>query len=57
MPLYVNDEKEGREHSPRFIVEVSIKGINKTQGFGQSKKSAEADAANKLLKIIERNIN
>ena len=57
MPLYSNYEKEGPDHSPKFKVEVSIKGINKTQGLGQSKKSAEADAANKLLKIIERNSN
>ena len=57
MPLYSNYEKEGPDHSPKFTVEVSIKGINKIQGLGQSKKSAEADAANKLLKIIERNSN
>ncbi len=57
MPLYSNYEKEGPDHSPKFTVEVSIKGINKVQGLGQSKKSAEADAANKLLKIIERNSN
>ena len=57
MPLYSNYEKEGPDHSPKFTVEVSIKGINKIQGLGQSKKSAEADAANKLLKIIERNNN
>ena len=47
MPLYSNYEKEGPDHSPKFTVEVSIKGINKIQGLGQSKKSAEADAANK----------
>ena len=57
MPLYSNYEKEGPDHSPKFTVEVSIKGINKIQGLGQSKKSAEADAANKLLRIIERNNN
>ena len=57
MPLYSNYEKEGPDHSPKFTVEVSIKGINKIQGLGKSKKSAEADAANKLLKIIERNSN
>ena len=57
MPLYSNYEKEGPDHSPKFTVEVSIKGINKIQGLGQSKKSAEADAADKLLKIIERNSN
>jgi ribonuclease-3 len=57
MPLYSNYEKEGPDHSPKYSVEVSIKGINKAQGLGHSKKSAEADAANKLLKIIERNIN
>ena len=57
MPLYSNYEKEGPDHSPKFSVEVSIKGINKTQGLGQSKKSAEADGADKLLKIIESNGN
>ena len=57
MPLYSNYEKEGPDHSPKFTVEVSIKGINKIQGLGKSKKSAEANAANKLLKIIERNNN
>ena len=29
MPLYSNYEKEGPDHSPKFTVEVSIKGINK----------------------------
>ena len=57
MPLYSNYVKEGPDHSPKFSVEVSIKGINKTQGLGQSKKSAEADGADKLLKIIESNGN
>ena len=57
MPVYSNYIKEGPDHSPIFKVKVSIKGLNKSQGIGASKKSAEIDAASKLLRIIERNSN
>ena len=57
MPVYSNYIKEGPDHSPIFKVKVSIKGLNKSQGIGVSKKSAEIDAASKLLRIIERNSN
>ena len=57
MPVYSNYIKEGPDHSPVFKVKVSIKGLNKSQGIGVSKKSAEIDAASKLLRIIERNSN
>ena len=57
MPVYSNYIKEGPDHSPVFKVKVSIKGLNKSQGIGASKKSAEIDAATKLLSIIERNSN
>ena len=55
MPVYSNYIKEGPDHSPVFKVKVSIKGLNKSQGMGVSKKSAEIDAASKLLRIIESN--
>ena len=57
MPVYSNYIKEGPDHSPIFKVKVSIKGLNKSQGIGVSKKSAEIDAASKLLRIIESNSN
>ena len=57
MPVYSDYIKEGPDHSPIFKVKVSIKGLNKSQGIGVSKKSAEIDAASKLLRIIERNSN
>ena len=57
MPVYSNYIKEGPDHSPVFKVKVSIKGLNKSQGIGVSKKSAEIDAASKLLRIIESNSN
>jgi ribonuclease-3 len=57
MPVYSNYVKEGPDHSPKFMVNVSIKGINNSRGIGVSKKTAERDAAFKLLKVIERNIN
>ena len=57
MPVYSNYIKEGPDHSPIFKVKVSIKGLNKSQGIGVSKKSAEIDAASKLLRIIESDSN
>tara|TARA_B100000700_G_scaffold307916_1_gene384948 strand:- start:191 stop:871 length:681 start_codon:yes stop_codon:yes gene_type:complete len=57
MPVYSNYIKQGPDHSPIFKVKVSIKGLNKSQGIGVSKKSAEIDAASKLLRIIESNSN
>ena len=57
MPVYSNYVKEGPDHSPKFIVNVSIKGINNSQGEGYSKKTAERNAAFKLLKVIESNIS
>lgn len=57
MPEYSNYDKTGPDHSPSFSVKVSIKGISNSQGAGNSKKLAEADAAYKLLKVIEGNNN
>lgn len=53
MPIYSDYIKIGPDHSPIFKVKVSIKGLDNSQGSGISKKSAEIDAASKLLAIIK----
>jgi dsRNA-specific ribonuclease len=53
MPIYSDYIKIGPDHSPIFKVKVSIKGLDNSHGSGISKKSAEIDAASKLLTIIK----
>ncbi len=51
-PVYEIVKKEGSEHQPVFLVEVSIEDIGEQQGKGRTKKLAEQDAAAKMLKIL-----
>lgn len=50
-PKYA-EEKTGEDHAPTFFATVSAKGKSAT-GQGKSKKDAKADAAKKLLEILE----
>lgn len=48
-PVYTLISREGPDHAPRFIVEVSVAGLAPARGEGGSKREAEQDAAARLL--------
>ncbi len=48
-PVYKLVGREGPDHAPRFIVEVTIKGEGAAVGEGNSKREAEQAAAGTLL--------
>jgi ribonuclease-3 len=52
-PGYTVIEENGPDHDKFFIIEVSINDQQKAQGEGKSKKKAEQNAAQNLLKIIQ----
>jgi len=49
LPRYVEVERLGPDHAPRFTAEVSIKGKKAARGEGASKRAAEQAAAAALL--------
>jgi ribonuclease III len=49
LPTYVEVERTGPDHAPRFTSEVHIKGRPPARGEGASKRSAEQAAAMALL--------
>lgn len=51
-PCYVVIESSGPAHAPRFIMEVRVEGFDFLQGEGSSKRLAEQDAAQHMLKVI-----
>jgi len=51
-PQYRLAGREGPDHSPRFKVEVSVRGVAPETGEGGSKREAEQDAAKKMLDKI-----
>ena len=53
LPTYKLISSTGPKHRPKFIVSVRTKGTKSFEGSGDSKKSAEQDAAKKLLENIE----
>jgi ribonuclease-3 len=53
LPIYKLISSTGPKHRPKFIVLVRTKGTKSFEGSGDSKKSAEQDAAKKLLENIE----
>ena len=55
LPAYHLLSSKGPKHSPIFKISVIIDGSKQFIGHGKSKKQAQQDAANKLLKSI--NIN
>ena len=52
LPKYIFSKKTGPQHRPLFKTEVQIPNSKKVIGIGSSKKSAQQDAANKLLKHL-----
>lgn len=52
-PLYKLIEESGPDHDKFFIIEASINDEQKSTGEGRSKKLAEQNAAQNLIKIIE----
>lgn len=52
LPYYKLISNTGPRHSPIFTVAVKLKTSKFVQGHGSSKKSAEQDAAGKLLKLL-----
>lgn len=53
MPQYKIVRREGSEHNPLFVVEVSINN-NKALGEGHNKKQAEFAAAQSLLELVQK---
>ncbi|MDQ8697891.1 ribonuclease III [Hyphomicrobium sp. LHD-15] len=49
LPAYVEVERTGPDHAPRFTSEVRIKGKAPARGEGASKRAAEQAAATALL--------
>jgi len=49
LPDYVEIERSGPDHAPRFISEVRINGCKPARGEGSSKRAAEQAAAMALL--------
>jgi ribonuclease-3 len=48
-PVYELTGRDGPDHAPRFVVQVSLKGQEPETGEGGSKREAEQDAAKKML--------
>ncbi len=53
LPKYIFSKKTGPQHRPIFKTEVQIPNSKKIIGIGSSKKKAQQNAANKLLKILD----
>ncbi|USG59810.1 ribonuclease III [Sneathiella marina] len=52
-PVYTVVEETGPDHAPRFKVDVRLKGLDPFEGMGTSKRSAEQQAAEKMLKDLQ----
>ncbi|HKD20555.1 MAG TPA: ribonuclease III [Rhizomicrobium sp.] len=53
-PVYKLVGREGPDHAPRFVVEVTIKSEGSATGEGNSKREAEQAAARTLLARVDR---
>ena len=53
LPKYAFFKKSGPHHNPLFKTEVEIPGSKKISGEGYSKKSAQQNAAEKLIKLLK----
>ncbi|MGB8362958.1 MAG: ribonuclease III [Rhizomicrobium sp.] len=54
-PVYRLAAREGPDHAPRFVVEVSVSGHGSEIGEGNSKREAEQAAAQAMLARVGRN--
>ncbi|MCR9212437.1 MAG: ribonuclease III [Proteobacteria bacterium] len=52
-PVYHVVEETGPDHDPRFVIEVTVDGLQGCKGEGSSKRMAEQAAAEKLLKGLQ----
>jgi ribonuclease III, bacterial len=52
LPKYIFFKKTGPQHRPLFKTEVQIPNSKKIVGVGSSKKNAQQNAAEKLIKIL-----
>ena len=53
LPKYTFYKATGPQHNPSFKTEVTIPNSKKTLGTGSSKKNAQQNAANKLIKLLK----
>jgi ribonuclease III len=53
LPKYTFHKKTGPQHKPLFKTEVHLPNSKKASGTGSSKKKAQQNAADKLLKILK----
>ncbi len=53
LPVYHVVEETGPDHDPRFVIEVSVSGVQSCKGEGSSKRVAEQAAAEKLLEGLQ----
>jgi ribonuclease-3 len=53
-PVYRLVSREGPDHAPRFIVEVSVSAEGSETGEGRSKQEAQQSAARAMLARLER---
>jgi ribonuclease-3 len=53
-PVYKLVGRQGPDHAPRFVVEVTIKSEGSATGEGNSKREAEQAAARTLLARVDR---
>jgi ribonuclease-3 len=49
LPAYVEVDRQGPDHAPRFTAEVRIRGRKPARGEGASKRAAEQAAASAML--------
>jgi ribonuclease III len=49
-PIYRIIDRTGPDHDPQFTVEVEIDGLASARGVSRSKRTAEQEAATKILK-------
>ncbi len=52
LPKYIFSKRTGPQHNPLFRTEVQIPNSKKVIGEGYSKKKAQQNAADKLLKLL-----
>ena len=50
LPAYIEVERAGPDHAPKFTSEVRVDGVKPARGSGPSKRVAEQEAAKALLK-------
>ena len=53
LPIYKLVSSSGPRHKPKFKISVRLKDTKKYDGYGESKKKAEQNAAKKLLDSIK----